>query len=86
MLDAVVKYSTFSFKNLTTAGKAGGHCPPCPYGSYAPASRSVDVGEASPVCSHVDLPLDSANQLSQQIKSSTYIVKQNTICRQSAYV
>ena len=34
---------------------------------------SVEVHESSsPVGSHADLPLDSANQLLQQIKSSIY--------------
>ena len=41
-------------------------------------------GGSSLVCSHADLPLDSTNQLSQQIKSFTYIIKQDTICKQSA--
>ena len=40
----------------------------------------------SPVCSLADLPLGSANQLSQQIKISTYNIKQDTICKQSACV
>ena len=34
-------------------------------------------GGSSPVCSHADLPLDSANQLSQQMKISTYIIKKD---------